>query len=123
MAINFKDVPVLGQRYAKSIYGSINQLLGTNLEGWMTATYPAYGNKNGTYLNFKKADEVLLFGNPLRFNWIDNDKFVTKNNPDALEGSTRIIHLFLFDSGYHVYKGKFQFDKKINNIIYLKRMN
>ena len=64
MALHFQKDPLLGHMYSKTIYGSINQLLGTNLEGWMTATYPAYGNKSNIYTKFRETDEILLFGDP-----------------------------------------------------------
>lgn len=123
MALHFKTAPLLGHKYSTTIYESINQLLGLNLKGYMTATYPAYGNKSNIYPKFKKADEILLFGNPERFNWIDGVRFKTNNNPDALEGSKRIIHLFLKDNGYFVYKGKFQFNKRVDDVIYLKNLD
>lgn len=121
MALHFKNEPLLGRKYSKTIYGSINQLLGTTLKGFMTATYPAYGNKDSIYLKFQEADEILLFGDPKRFDWKDEKSFKTNNKPDALEGSERIIHLFLKDNGYYVYKGKYQFEKRVDDIIYLKK--
>lgn len=111
---------MIGHKYSTTIFDSINQLLGTDYKGFMTATYPAYGNKNGIYLKFKEANEILLFGNPDTCIWRDEVSFVTKNKPDALEGSQRIIHLFLKECGYYVWIGKHQFDKRDDDIIYLK---
>jgi len=123
MALNFKIEPLLGHKYSTTIYGSINRLLGTNLKRYMTATYPAYGNKFKVYPKFREADEILLFGNPRTFDWKDGFSFKTNNKPDALEGSERIIHLFLKDNGYFDYKGKYQFDKRVDDVIHLKNLN
>lgn len=84
----------------------------------MTATYPAYGKKDRINSKFKEANEILLFGKY----WINDVSFKTNNNPDALEGSKRTIHLFLRENGYYVYKGKYLFDKRVDDVIYLKIM-
>ena len=116
MALHFKIEPLLGHKYSTTIFDSINQLLGTNLKGYMTATYPAYGNKNRINFKFKEANEILLFGK----DWINSVSFKTYNNPDALECPRKTIHLFLKENGYYVYKGKYLFDKRVDNVIYLK---
>lgn len=117
MALHFKIKPIIGNKYSRTIYDSINQLLGLNLEGWMTATYPAYGNKNGINAKFKEANEILLFGK----DWINSVSFKTHNKPDALEGSNRVIHLFIKENGYYFYRGRYVFDKRLDDVIYLKK--
>jgi len=124
MALNFVKKPEIWKSYSKALFETINQLLGKDLKAYRTATYPAWGKKGNIYPNFKVANEILLLGNPGKFRW-DDISFKTDNTPDALEVGivTRTIHLFLKKNGYYVYQGKFQFNKRINDIIILKKMS
>lgn len=125
MALYFLKKPEIWKSYSKTLFETINQLLGTDLKAYRTGTYPAWGKKGNINPNFKVANEILLLGNPDRFRWDDETSFKTDNTPDALEVGivTRTIHLFLKKNGYYVYQGKYQFYKRKNDKIILKKMS